>query len=52
MLNEMYFSELITMQVMFPFAVFFFLHYEMAVIAFDVVKYHRYFSFAWFHFEF
>ena len=30
----------------------YFLHYEMAVIAFDVVKYHRYFSFAWFYFEF
>ena len=29
-----------------------FLHHEMAVIAFEVVIYHRYFSFAWFQFEF
>ena len=44
--NEMYFSELLAMHVMFSFAVCIFLHYEMAVIAFEVVKYIRYFSFA------
>ena len=46
MLNELYFSELLAMQKMFPFAVCIFLPYEMADIAFDVVKYHSYFTFA------
>ena len=36
--NEMYFSELLALQLMFPFAVRIFLHYEMAVMAFEVVK--------------
>ena len=51
MSNEMYFSKLLAMYLVFPFAVYF-LHYEMAVIAFEVVKYHRYFILAWFYFEF
>ena len=50
--NEMYFPELLAMQLMFSFAVCIFMHYEMAVIAFEVVKYHRYFSFAWFYIGF
>ena len=53
--NEMCFSALnIGDACNVIFCSVYFLQYEMAppVIAFEVMKYHRYSSFAWFYFEF
>ena len=49
-LNVMYFSALFGMQVLLPFALYIFLHYETTVVSFEVVEYYWEFCFVGFYF--